>query len=132
PSDTMKQRPDSDWTRTPARALAAGLMGAGCLLGGMWSLAGGYERRDVHAAQGGPASQTLQPDTPSVNAAVLIDLNSAGKPGLESLPGIGPAMAERIIADRETNGAFTSVDDLDRVKGIGERTIDRLRSRVQV
>ncbi|MCH8153575.1 MAG: helix-hairpin-helix domain-containing protein [Planctomycetes bacterium] len=56
-----------------------------------------------------------------------IDINSAGLAQLDLLPGIGPGLAQRIVADRLTNGWFTSVDDLTRVPGIGPRIIERIR-----
>lgn len=59
-----------------------------------------------------------------------INLNAADPMMLESLPGIGPATATAIIDDREANGPFRSVDDLDRVAGIGPATVERLRSLV--
>lgn len=57
-----------------------------------------------------------------------IDINRAAAPELELLPRIGPALAARIVQDRAANGPFASVDDLDRVKGIGPRTIEALRA----
>ncbi len=56
-----------------------------------------------------------------------VDLNAAGVAELDLLQGIGPRLAERIIADRNRRGRFASVDDLVRVSGIGPRTIDRIR-----
>lgn len=56
-----------------------------------------------------------------------VDLNRAGAEELAALPGIGPALAERIVEDRAKNGRFRGVDDLARVPGIGPRTADRLR-----
>ena len=56
-----------------------------------------------------------------------LDLNTATAGELETLPGIGPVMAERIIAYREANGRFSSVDDLDNVAGIGPKTLESLR-----
>ena len=56
-----------------------------------------------------------------------VDLNAAGVAELDLLPGIGPRLAERIIADRSRWGRFASVDDLVRVSGVGPRTIDRIR-----
>ncbi len=48
-----------------------------------------------------------------------IDLDLADAASLDRLPGIGPALAARIVADRETNGPFASLDGLQRVKGVG-------------
>jgi len=58
--------------------------------------------------------------------ALPIDLNRADAAELQSLPGIGPALAERIVAERKEQ-MFTSADDLVRVRGIGAATIARLR-----
>lgn len=62
----------------------------------------------------------------------LIDLNNADQAALESLPRIGPALAERIIDWRETNGRFQSVEDLLAVSGIGAKLIEGLRDLVRV
>lgn len=53
-------------------------------------------------------------------ASGLVSLNRAGDKELEELPGIGPALSGRIIAWREANGGFKSVEDLLKVSGIGE------------
>jgi len=73
--------------------------------------------------------------TPSVSKAVTqtassgpIDLNSADKAALEGLPGIGPALADKIIAARP----FKSIDDLKNVKGIGDAKFDALKGLVTV
>ena len=55
-----------------------------------------------------------------------VDLNRADAEALQTLPGIGPALAERIVAARKEQ-MFTSVDDLVRVRGIGRATVARLR-----
>jgi competence ComEA-like helix-hairpin-helix protein len=57
-----------------------------------------------------------------------VNVNAATPAELELLPGIGPALASRIIASREAEGPFTSVDDLQRVKGIGPKTVENLRA----
>lgn len=56
--------------------------------------------------------------------AEKINLNSADAEALEYIPGIGPAKAERIIAERTASNGFKSVDDLLAVPGIGEKTLD--------
>ena len=56
-----------------------------------------------------------------------VDINTADEETLQQLPGIGPALAERIVADRDANGPFATVEDLTRVSGIGEKTLEELR-----
>jgi len=56
----------------------------------------------------------------------LINLNQADASELETLPGVGPVLAERIVADREENGPFASVDDLGRVPGVGDAIVGAL------
>lgn len=62
----------------------------------------------------------------------VVDLNTADEGALESLPRIGPALAERIIAWRDEHGPFRSVDDLLAVPGIGEKLLSGLRDGVRV
>lgn len=61
-----------------------------------------------------------------------LDLNRATAAELERLPGIGPALAARIVAYRDSIGRFRTVDDLDRVRGIGPVLLERLRPHVSV
>jgi competence ComEA-like helix-hairpin-helix protein len=62
----------------------------------------------------------------------LLDLNRAGPLELESLPGIGPALAQRIVEHRARIGRFGRVEDLLEVSGIGPATLERLRPLVRV
>ncbi len=55
-----------------------------------------------------------------------ININSAGEAALAAVPGIGARTAAAIVADRAAHGPFESVAALDRVKGIGPKTVDRL------
>ena len=57
----------------------------------------------------------------------IVSINQAARTELESLPHIGPKTAAAIIAHREANGPFAAVDDLTAVRGIGPRTVERLR-----
>lgn len=56
-----------------------------------------------------------------------VDLNAATAAALETVPGVGPQRAADIVADREARGPFASVDELDRVRGFGPSTVERLR-----
>lgn len=70
------------------------------------------------------------PRCPAVTRSV--DLNAAAADELELLPGVGPALAAAIVADREAQGSFGSVDALDRVRGIGPALLARIRPHVVV
>ncbi len=61
-----------------------------------------------------------------------VNINTADAATLETLPRIGPAMSARIIAWRESNGRFTTIDDLMSVTGIGDKTFDGLKDLVTV
>ena len=62
----------------------------------------------------------------------LLALNRASANDLEGLPGVGPVLAERIVAYREQNGPFTEVEDLLQVGGIGEAKLASIRDLVRV
>ena len=65
-------------------------------------------------------------------AMAVVDLNSATAEELQTLKGVGPAKAKAIIDHREKNGHFQTVDDLDRVKGFGMKTVEKLRPEITV
>lgn len=71
-----------------------------------------------------PVMQTLPPSSPG--GAYRLNLNDATAPELETLPGIGPVLAENILAWRKENHAFTSLEDLLEVDGIGKKTCENL------
>ncbi len=56
-----------------------------------------------------------------------ININTASKADLMRLPGIGERYAERILMYREDNGPFTSIEQLNNIKGIGKKTLERIR-----
>ena len=70
--------------------------------------------------------------TVAVAGPWLVALNTAPAAELESLPGIGPKLAARIIAYRSQHGPFARVADLEQVPGIGPRTLARLAPLVEV
>jgi competence protein ComEA len=61
-----------------------------------------------------------------------LDLNTATEPDLESLPGVGPVLAQRVLDWRAQHGPFSSVDELTEVSGIGPATLADLRPLVRV
>lgn len=62
----------------------------------------------------------------------VVNLNTADAAALETLPRVGPALAQRIIEWRDANGPFASVDQLLEVSGIGEKTLEGFRDQVAV
>lgn len=88
----------------------------------------------------GPASTgaTRHPNTgvtgagTAPDAVALVNINTADAATLDTLPGIGPALAQRIIEWREQHGGFQSVDELDAVSGIGPAVLARLTPLVTI
>lgn len=62
----------------------------------------------------------------------LINLNTANESALDSLPGIGPSKAKAIIEYRNEKGMFKNITDLKNVKGIGDATFEKLKSKITV
>ena len=143
----MANSPQPDWTTGPAKLVAVIVLGSASIAGLAWSMltrppagagAGTSLAAPNAALPGAPSAQQSAsaaaafPPVTAHSITRLIDLNTATAPELELLPGIGPALAQRIIADRDARGRFRSLNDLDRVSGIGPRTIERLRDKVKV
>jgi len=68
----------------------------------------------------------------AARADVVVDVNTASEKDLQSVPGIGPALAKRIVEFRDEHGAFERVDDLLKVRGIGEKSLVKLRPHLTV
>jgi competence protein ComEA len=62
----------------------------------------------------------------------LVNINTAGQSELESLPGIGPSLAKKIMEFRQKNGGFKNVNDLVAVPGIGQKKFEQLKNLVTV
>lgn len=121
---------------TAARWAAVAVLGLAAVGGLAWVIVTNRTRPAI--VQAPPALPTLPSDAggtstpPPPPTGSLLDLNSATAAQLEHLPGIGPAMAQRIIDDRARHGRYASVNQLDRVQGIGKKTLDKLRPYVTV
>jgi competence protein ComEA len=127
---------------------------------GVYELPPGARVRDAVAAAGGPTTdanwgalnlaapvadgtriyvpmvgevlppEMIAPAPAGAAASGPVDVNRASAEELQSLPGVGPATAAAIVAERERNGPFVGVDDLDRVRGIGPAKLEALRGLV--
>src|SRR3954462_9500969 len=79
-------------------------------------------------AQGGPRGELIEIDRAEpLTARYLVDINEAEWPELAELPDIGEIMARRIVDSRQTQGAFRDHHDLRRVRGIGPRTLEKMK-----
>ena len=76
-----------------------------------------------------PATRDQRPRTrnPAPSTDSLLDLDRATAEEIEALPGIGPALARRIVANRDSDGAYGHIDALCDVRGIGKAMVQRLR-----
>lgn len=117
---------DADWTRGPAKWFAVIVL-AGATIGlALWT---NFWRVPSPALvrSGTPQQPSAEP-----TLDLRLDLNTADAPALAQLPGIGPELAARIVADREARGRFNSVDELDRVPGVGPTIVERVRPMCRV
>jgi competence protein ComEA len=79
-----------------------------------------------------PPAQEPAAEKGEAARGAVVNLNTATAAQLESLPGIGPRAAERILEYRQKNGGFKKIEDLMNVKGIGEKSFLKLKPRITV
>lgn len=130
-----------DWTGGAAKWAAVAVLG-GASVAGVWH----GVTRNARTTGEGVGIAVVVPEAPEdvgteragrsagagITAVAKVDLNAATAAELELLPGVGPATAAAIVEYRTLIKGFRSVDELDGVKGIGKRTIERLRPLVTV
>jgi competence protein ComEA len=102
--------------RTDQAVVAALVAASLAAMIGWWIFRGGWQGKLIEIEQANP-----------LVARFDIDINAADRPELIQLPGIGEKLAQRIIDSRQTAGPFTSHEDLRRVRGIGPKTLERIR-----
>ncbi|HOV49788.1 MAG TPA: helix-hairpin-helix domain-containing protein [Candidatus Cryosericum sp.] len=82
------------------------------------------------ASEPAPTASAVAPET--VSAQHRVNLNTATAEQLDALPGIGPALAERIVDFRSQQGPFASVDDLKKVQGAKKNLVTSLKNYLYV
>ncbi|MBM4411911.1 MAG: ComEA family DNA-binding protein [Chloroflexi bacterium] len=76
-------------------------------------------------------AQPVPARIPEQDTSALVNLNTASVAELTELPGVGPALAQRIIDYREQHGAYTSLADLDAVSGVGQSLLEKISAHVE-
>lgn len=67
-----------------------------------------------------------------IQSLIIININTSNKDELMTVPGIGPVMAGRIIRYREDFGPYKTLEDIQRVKGIGVKTLERIKPYIKI
>ncbi len=109
-----------------------GAWGLGGLAAMALSVVAWQQHQEARAAQHAPEPVQAAAWDRRLAEARTVDVNHAGVAELERLPGVGPALAQRIIVSREREGLFRDVDELQRVPGIGPNTLDTIQGYVRV
>lgn len=65
-------------------------------------------------------------------ADITVDVNTASATELEAIKGVGPAKAQAIVKYREENGPFASIEDLEKVPGIGAKSVEQMREQISL
>ncbi len=78
------------------------------------------------------AAQKTQPAAAKADATAIVNLNTATAEQLDTLPGVGPKVAARIVEYRQKNGPFKKIEDVMNVKGIGEKNFLKIKDRITV
>lgn len=92
----------------------------------------GNNRSQLGAPEGGPGGRSASEQVPPANSGGGTNINTAGEAELTAIPGVGPKTASAIIAYREQNGPFRSIDQLAEVKGIGPAKLAAMRDAVTI
>jgi competence protein ComEA len=117
PEQPLEARRDAPWIGQRDQASLLGLFASLLvMMAAFWIYHGGHRGQLVDIDRAEP-----------LTAPYLVDINRADWPEMIQLPGLGETLARRIVTDRVTHGEFRNIDELQRVEGIGRRTLERLR-----
>ena len=83
--------------------------------------------QQVHVPRQGEDNPPVQPPSGQPAPGAKVNINTAGMDLLESLPGIGPALAQRIVDYRQSHGPFERIEDVTEVSGIGEAIFEAIQ-----
>jgi competence protein ComEA len=96
------------------------------------------DEEQIYVPQKGEESPPVSPpsgpslSSPSGQKGDKVNINTATAEELDTLPGVGPSIAQRIIDYRTTHGPFQSIEDIKKVKGIGDATFEELKDKITV
>jgi competence protein ComEA len=97
-----------------------------------------HDEEQIYVPQKGEESPPVSPPSdpslpsPSSQEGGKVNINTATAEELDTLPGIGPAIAQRIIDYRTASGPFQSIEDIKNVRGIGDATFEKLKDKITV
>jgi competence protein ComEA len=97
-----------------------------------------HDEEQIYVPRKGEESLPVSPPSgpalpsPSSQGGGKVNINTATAEELSTLPGIGPTKAQSIIDYRTTNGPFQSIEDINKVRGIGEATFEKLKDKITV
>jgi len=91
-----------------------------------------HDQEHIYVPKVGEERPPVGQTAPSGQAVGKININTATAEELETLPGIGPTYAQRIIEYRQEKGPFTSIEEIKKVRGIGEATFEKIKDLITV
>lgn len=116
PPPPTPERRRGIFDRAQQAAAAASVAAVLVVMAAWWVVQGGLRGRMIDLER-----------APRQQAAYQVDANAAAWPELAQMPGIGPTLAHRIVESRQQHGPFRDPEDLMRVRGIGPKTLERMR-----
>ena len=86
----------------------------------------------ITSSSGLVEDKTVDNSNTKENKSEKININTANQEQLETLPGIGPATATKIINYREENGKFKTIEDIKQISGIGDNKFEKIKNNITV